>query len=134
MVGKILIESLFDKRTVVSVVEGDVFQFGGEGGVAAVVAPIGVEHTNLGHCGVAVLLAGEIVLNVEEVVESHCQAKAVVKLAQGVLVHILETIEDSHVGRVVENGDKGFGFLLVGKAAVHRVDAVFHYGVFLGLG
>ena len=134
VVGEITLEGAFDKRTVVAFVEGDVFQLGGEGGVAAVVAPVGVEHADFRHGGVAVLLAAEIVLYVFEIVESHCQSETVVQGAECCLVHVLETVEDGHVGGLVEDGYEGVGFLLVGKAAVDGVHAVFHHGVALLLG
>ena len=134
VVGEVLLESAFYQRTVVSVVEVHVLQLGGEGGVATVVAPVGVEYADFGHCWVAMLLVVEVALDMFEVGKGHCQTQRVVELAQLKLGHILKTVERDDVSRLVEVVDKCFGLDLIGQAAVDGIDAVFAYGFLLGIG
>ena len=71
MVGQVLPKGALDERFVKALVEVHILQLGGEGGMAAVVAPIGVEHADLGHRRVAVLLVMEVALDMLEVGEGH---------------------------------------------------------------
>ncbi len=78
VVSQILPESTFDERTVETVVEMDVLQLGGKSGMAAMIAPIGVQHTYFGHRRVAMFLIVEITLYMLKVSECHCKAETVV--------------------------------------------------------
>jgi len=52
-----------------AVLEGDFVDLGGEGGVAAVVRPVGVEHFDLGNGRVSTFFLGEVGLGEDHVCE-----------------------------------------------------------------
>ena len=131
MVGQILLECLFQQWAVCSFVKLNPLQLGGEGGVAAVVAPVGVQHTYLGHTWVAVLLVVEIALYMLEVGKGHGQPQRVIQLLQLWLGHRSEAVEYCHIGRLVVVLFQGLGFGSVAHAAVNGVDAVLHHLVAL---
>ena len=69
------------------VVDLDIVQDGAEGGVAAVVGPVGVDHADLGDGGIAVL-AFEVVLAEDDVGMVHGQALVLhAESLQGAVVH-----------------------------------------------
>ena len=131
VIGQILFESTFKQWPVVSFVKLHILQLGGEGGVAAVVAPVGIEHTNLCHCWVALLIVVEVALYMLEVGKSHCQAETVVEFFEFRLGHILEAVENYDIGRLVKVVFESCWLGLVSHTAVNRVHAVFHYSLTL---
>ena len=96
------------------VVDRHVVQDGAEGGVAAVVGPVGVDHTDLGDGGVAVLIA-EVLLAEGDVRLVHGKAALGNKGGKAGFVELAETVEyldglglgGLHVQRLgqVERGD-----------------------------
>ena len=110
VVGQILLESGLNQRAVLSFVKLDIGQLRSKGRVAAVVAPVGVQHTNLGHAGVALLLVAEITLYVQEVGKGHSKAQRAVQFFQLILGHSGETVEYLHIGRLVVVLCQRFGF------------------------
>ena len=60
-----------DDVPVVAVLKFHILKFRGEGGVAAVIRPVGVQNTDLSDSGISVLSAGKIVLDELKVVGSH---------------------------------------------------------------
>ena len=134
VVGKVLFESALNKGFVVTIVKLDIIQLSGEGGVTAVVAPVGVEHTYLCHCRVAVLLVVEVTLYMLEVGESHSQSERTIKFLQFVGRHVLESVEHDDIGRLVEMVDKRFWFNLVGETTVDGIDAMLLYLGLLSFG
>ena len=96
------------------VVDRHVIQDGAEGGVAAVVGPVGVDHTDLGDGGVAVLIA-EVLLAEGDVRLVHGKAALGNKGGKAGFVELAETVEHLdglglgglHVQRLgqVERGD-----------------------------
>ncbi len=67
------------------VVEGDLLDFGEEGGVAAVVGPVGVQHPDFGDAGVAVFLVAEIGLAEGDIRGGHGKAELGAEWQAGVL-------------------------------------------------
>ena len=99
-------------------------QMGGEGGVAAVVGPVGVHHPHLGNGGVPLLLVPEVGLEEFQVIQIHRQAQLRQKMGQPLLVQGGEALHHSHAvgGGVLP--DQGGGLVHRGLAALHRVDKV----------
>ena len=96
------------------VIDRHVIQDGAEGGVAAVVGPVGVDHADLGDGGVAVLIA-EVLLAEGDVCLVHGKAAIGDKGGKAGLVELAEAVEhldglglgSLHVQRLgqVERGD-----------------------------
>jgi hypothetical protein len=99
-------------------------QMGGEGGVAAVVGPVGVHHPHLGNGGVPLLLVPEVGLEEFQVIQIHRQAQLRQKMGQPLLVQGGEALHHSHAvgGGVLP--DQSGGLVYRGLAALHRVDKV----------
>ncbi len=134
MVCQILSESILQQGLVIALVKLHVRQLGGKSGVAAVVAPIGVQHADFRHAGVALLLVVEIELDMLEVGKGHSQAQRVVEPLQLGLAHLFEAIKNHHIGGLVIVLHQRLGLGGVGHAAVHGVHAVLHHGLALLLG
>ena len=115
------------------VVDRHVVQDGAEGGVAAVVGPVGVDHANLGDGGVAPL-AGEVVLAKLDVGEVHGQAALGDERLEARLVKLAEAAEHlDGLGRGHIHLERGLG----GErrlAGLDRVDDVVLDGLDAGLG
>ena len=79
------------------VIDLDVLQVGAEGGVAAVVGPVGVDHADLGDGGVAVLIA-EVLLAKRDVRLVHGQAALGDEGRQARLVKLAEAVD--HLDRL----------------------------------
>ena len=106
------------------VLDVDVIQMGGEGGVAAVVGPVGVHHPDLGDGGVPLLLVPEIGLEELQVVQIHGQTQGGQQLLQGLLVHGGKAAHHGHGGGHVVLPLQGLGLVQGGSAALHGVDEV----------
>ena len=115
---------------------GDVHgvQMGGEGGVAAVVGPVGVHHPDLGDGGVPLLLVPEVGLEELQVVQVHGQTQGGQQPAQTGLVQGGEALNDGHVVGDVVSTDQGGGLFRGGLPALHGVDEVVLDLVQVGLG
>ena len=103
------------------VFKGDLVNHGAEGGVPAVVGPVGVNHAQLGQRGVAALF-GEVVKADVEVGLVH--GKAVVGQKGGLVLHGAKALEHRHAGGDVKAlGQRVVGGKL-GLARLHGVDEV----------
>ena len=97
---------------------------GGEGGVAAVVGPVGVHHPHLSDGGVTLLLVPEVGLEELQVIQVHGQAQGGQQLLEPRLV---QGGEASHRVHVVGDGVgtyQGVGLVHGGLPALHRVNEV----------
>ena len=106
--------------------DGDSVEAGGEGGVAAVVAPVGVQDAQFGLGGVAPL-APEIVHHHAQVVGVHRQPFAAAVCGPLGSLHPAEPREHGHRLR-----DRFVGFPQHGElffAALHRIDAIAAHGL-----
>ena len=119
---QIVVPGLFHQ----GVVDGHLVQNGAEGGVTAVVGPVGVDHADLGDGGITLLL-GEILLAEGDVVQIHGQAIVGDELGQLLPAQTNKAGEGLHGG-----GDGIFHrqsglFGQIGLAGLHRVDDVFFH-------
>ena len=126
MVFKVLFERLFKKLVVLAVVYLNVFKFRCKGGVAAVVAPVGVQHPNLRHARVTMLFVLEIVLNMFKVGQGHGQAQGVVQVGQFLFAQRGEPFQYLNVGGLVVMLFQGVRLWSIGHSAVHGVHAVLY--------
>ena len=91
---------LLDGRAEITLSERHVLQFREEGGVAAVVRPVGIQHPDLRHRRVPVLLVSEICLNEPEIVRCHGQPETVIQLLQRRFFHRCEAGQRLHILRL----------------------------------
>ena len=106
------------------IVDPDVLQVGGEGGVAAVVGPVGVHHADFGDGGVPVLGVPEIGLQKPQVVQVHGEAQLLQEGLQPRGVQGGKAGEGLHHGGHVVGANQGLGLLQGGLPALHGVDEV----------
>ena len=107
------------------IVDGHLVQVGGEGGVAAVVRPIGIHHPDLGDGGIPVLLVPEVGLQELQVIQIHSKAQLVQKLRKGRFVHGNKA---RNRGNGFRNGivnGQGLRLFQGGFPAFHGIDHVF---------
>ena len=106
------------------IVDLHIVQNGAEGGVAAVIGPVGVDHLDLGDGGVAVLRA-EILLAELDIAKIHGKAVVRNELFQLLFVQLVEALQ--HLDRGGHGVLHFQGLLGVQRslAGLHRVDDVF---------
>ena len=104
------------------VLDADALQFGGEGGMAAVVAPVGVQDPQFGLVGVAPF-AGEVVHHFLQVCGAHRQPHLPAPAFQFLRLHRAEAFQHGNRldGGLV--GERKDGKVLL--AGLHRIDIVF---------
>ena len=98
---------------------------GGEGGVTAVVGPVGVNHTNLSDGGVTLFLVAEIVLQELQVIQIHSKTQLVQQVSQTLFVQTDEAVNSSNGLRDCVICLQGFGQGQLCLTAFHRVNHVF---------
>ena len=110
-----------------------VIEHGAEGGVAAVVRPVGVDHLDLSDGRIAALFSevGAAELDVGQI---HGQAALVDEAGQLVIGKGGEALDDLHVGRALEGHGQGVARLKRGFAGLHRVDDVALHGLHVIVG
>ena len=104
--------------------EGDLFDFGEEGGVTAVVGPVGVEEFDLGERRVAFFFVAEVGLGVGEVGKGHGEAELGAEGAQFGLGLGDEAGEGGNVGGVFDGWGESVGKFEGGFVGVDGVDEV----------
>ena len=97
---------------------------GGEGGVAAVVGPVGVHHPDLRDGRVPLFRVPEVGLEELQVVQVHGQAQTFQQGGQGRLVHGREAGDSFDMVRDRVFLHQGAGLVQGGLPALHRVDEV----------
>ena len=113
-----------NRRTIISVTELYVSQFCGKSGMTAVVGPVGIQHTNLCHGRISLLITTEIILDMQEILEGHSQAKGIIQLAQLSLFHLTESVKDRHICRVIIYGDQSLRLHQISLPGIYRVDTI----------
>ena len=105
------------------VLEGHVVENGAEGGVAAVIGPVGVDHLDLGDGGVA-LLGAEVLLAELDVPQIHGQTLFLNELGKTCLIQLVEALQHCHSSghRVIHL--QGLFGLQRSLAGFHRVDNI----------
>ena len=81
------------------VLELYVVDLGEEGGVAAVVGPVGIDHANLGDGRVALFGVAEVGLQELEVIQIHRQTHIMQQVRESRLVHVSKADNRCHAGR-----------------------------------
>ena len=105
-----------------------VLQDGAEGGVTAVVAPVGVDHLDLCDGGVA-MLALEVLLAELDVAQVHGQTVGLNELGQTGLVQLAEAVQRGNLGGDgVLHSQSGL-LVQAGFTGFHRVDDVLFYAL-----
>ena len=109
--------------SVVAVQEPHVRELRGERGVTAVVGPVSVQHPDLCHRRVALLLAAEIAADKEEIVVGHGQVQGIIESPEFFFRHGAEALEDHNVlgNRILCR--ESLRFLLRGFPGIHGIDA-----------
>ena len=102
---------------------------GGEGGVAAVVGPIGVYHPDLGDGGVPPLVIPEIALQKFQIVQIHGKTQLVPQSVQRGSVHGGEALHGPDGSGNIVFHPQGLRQLQRRLTALHRVDDVFLDGL-----
>ena len=123
----VFLESVLDDRAESRLFDLDLAESCEEGGVAAVVRPVGVDYPELGNARVAVLLVAEVVAAEFEVVERHGKAHRAVVLSHLVVVPADEALNALNV---VGNGSfhvERLGLVEGSQTALNGVDKVILY-------
>ena len=68
---QILLIGCFHGLAVIAVAESHIFKLCGEGGMTAVVGPVGIQHTDLCHGRIAFLFIFIIILNMKKILKGH---------------------------------------------------------------
>ena len=121
---QIALIGLFDGLAVIAVLKRHVLQLRGEGGVAAVVGPVGIQHPDLRHGRIPVLFARKIILDVRKIPEGHRQSQRIVQRLQLRLRKVCKTDQDLHVRGLLINGFQRIRLHHARLSGIHRVDAV----------
>ncbi len=121
---KVLVEGVPDHL----VVNFDLLKLGAEGGVAAVVGPVGVDHLYF-RDGRHAALAGKVLLAELDVRQVHGQAAVVNELLQLGVRKVQEAGQLLHHGRLGLDSLEGLAGLQRGLACLNRVDHVMLYGL-----
>ena len=88
------------------------------------VRPVRIQHTDLCHRGISVLLALKVVLDVLEVLECHGKSQGIIELPELLLFQVLKPVKDLDICRLVKFCHKGLRLVHTGLPGIHRVDAV----------
>ena len=106
------------------ILDGDVVEMGGEGGVAAVVGPIGVHEADLGDGGIALLGIAEIDLQELQVIGVHSEAEVAQQGLKASFIQSGEAGDGLHgIGLGVLHME-GLGLVQRSLAGLHGVDHV----------
>ena len=122
--GQVILQGLFHGSAQGALLYVDLVQTGEEGGVAAVVAPVGVDHPQLGDGGVTVFLVPEVIPAELQVGQGHGKAHGVEIRLHLLLAPAGEPGDPGHVGGNVGFHLQAFRLLHGGFPALHRVDEV----------
>ena len=117
---KIAVERVLHHR----VVDLCAVDLGQEGGVAAVVGPVGVHHAHLGDGRVALFLIAEIGLQKLQVIQVHCKAHVCQQGGEGGLIHVDKAGDGRDRGRDRVLDLEGRGLVHGRFARLDRVDQI----------
>ena len=63
--------------------------------MTAVIGPVGIQHTDLGHGRITLLFVLKIILDMLEILEGHSQIQGTIQFFKYVLIHIAEIRQKS---------------------------------------
>ena len=66
------------------------------------VRPVRIQHTDLCHRGISVLLALKVVLDVLEILECHGKSQGIIELPKLLLFQVLKPVKDLDICRLVK--------------------------------
>ena len=115
------------------VVDRDVVEHGAEGGVAAVVGPVGVDHADLGDGRVAALVE-EVLLTKRDIRLVHGKAQVGDHGGKARPVELAEAGQDRDGLRLGDVGGEGLGLVEAGDARLDRVHHVVLDGFHIRIG
>ena len=95
-----------------------------EGGVAAVIGPIGVDGAQLRDGRVALLGVAEVIAAEAQILRAHRHAHGLHHVGKRLVAHGGEAFDDGHIRRDVGVHRQGFGLVHAGAARLNRVDEV----------
>ena len=121
---QIALISLFDGLAVVAVLKFHIFQLCGEGGMTAVIGPVGIQHPDLRHGRIPVLFPRKIVLNMLKIPEGHRQSQRIVQRLQLRFRKMRKAVQNLYVRRLLINGFQRIRLHHARLSGIHRVDAV----------
>ena len=108
-------------------------QPGRKRGMAAVVAPVCVNHTQFCHRGIALFFVTEIVPAEQQIVKTHGKAHGTEVSFHFFVIPLGKARSPSHIGRHICFHIQGFRFLHAGHAGFHGVNQIrfdfFHFGI-----
>ena len=116
------------------IVDRDLVKMRGEGRVAAVVGPVGIDHAHLGHAGVAVLFVAKVGLQGLEIVKVHGKAHGGKKRGERGFIHRGKALDRSDVLRLGKVLSERFRLCKRGLAALDGVDDIALNGLNVGIG
>ena len=91
--------------------------------MAAMVRPVSIQHADLSHGRVPLLLCGKIILDKLEILEGHSQIQRIVQGLQFCLRGLAEAVKNLHISRSFKYRHQGLWFLGRSLSGIHRVDA-----------
>ena len=115
--------SILHRFLVIAFLKINIFKFGLECCMTAVIGPICVKHTNLCHCWVPFFFTRIIFLNKFKIIKCHCKAKGVIKFPKLCFRHGHEIIKHSHIGRLFEFCDQSLRLSFSCFPGIHRINA-----------
>ena len=123
-VSQIFLECTFNDVTIISLAKSNILQLCGEGGMTAVIRPVGIQYTDLCHGRITFFFVLKIILNMQEILEGHGQSQRIIQFFQLCFRHILKTVKDLYICRLIKFLYQSFRFFDTCLAGIHRVDAV----------
>ena len=97
----------------------------GEGGMTAVVGPVGIEHTDFRHSRISLLFITEIVTDHREVVVTHGKAHVRNQSIDPCIIQRADTFDDGYCLRVFDGKIQRFRRSETGFAGLHRIHKEF---------
>ena len=92
--------------------------------MAAVIRPIRIQHTDLRHGRIPLLLPGKILLDMQEILERHGKSQGIIQLFQILFGKTGKAFKNPDIRRLLKLRHQRFRFHIPGFPGVHRVDAV----------
>ena len=123
-VGKISVIGINDRSFIITLIKFHLCKLSGECSMTAMVRPVSIQNTNLGHGRITFLLVLEIVLDMKEILECHSKVQGAVKFLQWCFIHIAEAIENLNIFRVLELCNQCLRLLKTCLTGIYRVNAV----------
>ena len=120
----VCVKCSLDRLAVITLVNLHIRKLGLERSVAAVIRPVRIQHANLRHGRVALLLAAEVLLDEQKVAERHGEVQGIVQILEGFFVHVAKSVKNLNIFRHRKLGNQRLRFRLVGLSGVHGVYAV----------